>query len=202
MRSPLRLHPMPVQHTMLHPRLRQHPNRLARLERIMKHISQHLTRRDRIVPVLILRGRLDLLHAKRRMRLQPPTPHHSPQRLLRHLGQPLALLIKIQQLPIALLFVERRQLLHLPIKTHQREPTTPTSPRQTTADHDSNPRTLSILVSYNFRSQTVVTDADFTSGGPMHLLLEAVPEMGLRLVKTKGPVEKFIIDTVEPPTPD
>jgi uncharacterized protein (TIGR03435 family) len=57
-------------------------------------------------------------------------------------------------------------------------------------------------VSYNFRSQTVVTDADFTSGGPMHLLLEAVPEMGLRLVKTKGPVEKFIIDTVEPPTPD
>jgi hypothetical protein len=57
-------------------------------------------------------------------------------------------------------------------------------------------------VSYNFRSQTVVTDEDFTSGGPMHLLLEAVPEMGLRLVKTKGPVEKFIIDTVEPPTPD
>ena len=34
-------------------------------------------------------------------------------------------------LPIALLFVERAQLLHLSIKTHQREPTTHASPRQT-----------------------------------------------------------------------
>ncbi len=55
---------------------------------------------------------------------------------------------------------------------------------------------------YNFRSQTVVTDEDFKNGGPMHLLVEAVPEMGLKLVKTEGAVEKFVIDNVEPPTPD
>jgi uncharacterized protein (TIGR03435 family) len=53
---------------------------------------------------------------------------------------------------------------------------------------------------YNFKSQTVVTDEDFKSGGPMHLLVEAVPEMGLKLVKTKGVVEKFVIDNVESPT--
>jgi len=43
-------------------------------------------------------------------------------------------------------------------------------------------------------------DEDFKNGGPMHLLVEAVPEMGLKLVKTEGSVEKFVIDDVELPT--
>jgi uncharacterized protein (TIGR03435 family) len=55
---------------------------------------------------------------------------------------------------------------------------------------------------YNFKSQTVITDEDFKNGGPMSLLVEAVPEMGLKLVKTEGVVEKFVIDNVEPPTAD
>ena len=53
---------------------------------------------------------------------------------------------------------------------------------------------------YNFKSQTVVTDEDFQNGGPMHLLVDAVPEMGLKLVKSDGPVDKFVIDSVEMPT--
>jgi uncharacterized protein (TIGR03435 family) len=53
---------------------------------------------------------------------------------------------------------------------------------------------------YNFKSPTVLTDEDFKNGGPMHLLVEAVPEMGLKLVKAEGVVEKFVIDNVEPPT--
>jgi uncharacterized protein (TIGR03435 family) len=53
---------------------------------------------------------------------------------------------------------------------------------------------------YNFKSQTILTNEDFANGGPAHLLLEAVPEMGLKLVKTEGTVEKFVIDNVEPPT--
>ncbi len=53
---------------------------------------------------------------------------------------------------------------------------------------------------YNFKSQTVVTDEDFKTGGPMHLLVDAVPEMGLKLVKTKGAVERFVIDSAEAPS--
>ena len=53
---------------------------------------------------------------------------------------------------------------------------------------------------YNFKSEVVVTDEDFKTGGPMHLLWEAVPEMGLKLVKTQGVVEKFVIDNAELPT--
>jgi uncharacterized protein (TIGR03435 family) len=53
---------------------------------------------------------------------------------------------------------------------------------------------------YNFKSQTAVTDEDFKDEGPMHLLVDAVPEMGLKLVKTQGVVEKFVIDSVEMPT--
>jgi len=55
---------------------------------------------------------------------------------------------------------------------------------------------------YNFKSRTVVTDEDFKNGGPMLLLVDAVPEMGLKLVKTEGAVEKFVIDNAEPPTAD
>ena len=53
---------------------------------------------------------------------------------------------------------------------------------------------------YNFRSQTVVTNEDFQNGGPMHLLVDVVPEMGLKLVKSEGTVDKFVIDSVEMPT--
>jgi uncharacterized protein (TIGR03435 family) len=53
---------------------------------------------------------------------------------------------------------------------------------------------------YNFKSQTVVTKEDFQNGGPFHLLVEAVPEMGLKLVKAKGQVMKFVIDSAEMPT--
>jgi uncharacterized protein (TIGR03435 family) len=53
---------------------------------------------------------------------------------------------------------------------------------------------------YNFKSQTVVTDEDIKGGGAMQMLVEAVPEMGLKLVKTQGAVKKFVVDDVEPPT--
>jgi uncharacterized protein (TIGR03435 family) len=55
---------------------------------------------------------------------------------------------------------------------------------------------------YNFKSKTVLTDEDFKNGGTMHFLVEAVPEMGLKLVKTRGVVEKLAIDNVEPPSAD
>jgi uncharacterized protein (TIGR03435 family) len=53
---------------------------------------------------------------------------------------------------------------------------------------------------YNFKSQTVVTNEDFQNGGPMHLLVDTVPEMGLKLVKSEGIVDKFVIDNAEMPT--
>ncbi len=53
---------------------------------------------------------------------------------------------------------------------------------------------------YNFKSATVVTDEDFKSGVPSHLFVEALPEMGLKLVKTQGTVEKLIIDSASQPT--
>jgi uncharacterized protein (TIGR03435 family) len=55
---------------------------------------------------------------------------------------------------------------------------------------------------YNFTSQTVVTIDDFKNGGLVNLLVDAVPDMGLKLVKTEGAVDKFVIDDVQPPTAD
>jgi uncharacterized protein (TIGR03435 family) len=55
---------------------------------------------------------------------------------------------------------------------------------------------------YNFESRTVVTMEDFKNGGLVNLLTEALPEMGLKLVKTQGTVEKLVIDNVEQPTPN
>jgi uncharacterized protein (TIGR03435 family) len=52
---------------------------------------------------------------------------------------------------------------------------------------------------YNFRSKTIVTKEDFHNGAPVHLLAEVVPEMGLKLVKAEGKIEKFVIDSVDPP---
>jgi uncharacterized protein (TIGR03435 family) len=53
---------------------------------------------------------------------------------------------------------------------------------------------------YDFESKTVVTDEDFKNGGLAHLLPEAIPEMGLKLVKTQGEVEKLVIDNAELPS--
>lgn len=53
---------------------------------------------------------------------------------------------------------------------------------------------------YNFKSQIILTDEDFAGVGPAHLLFDVVPEMGLKLVKTEGTVDKFVIDHVDPPT--
>jgi uncharacterized protein (TIGR03435 family) len=53
---------------------------------------------------------------------------------------------------------------------------------------------------YNFKSKTVLTDQDFNAGDPMHLLVDAVPELGLKLVKTEGVVEKFVLDNEEQPS--
>ena len=55
---------------------------------------------------------------------------------------------------------------------------------------------------YNFTSHTIVANEDFEDEGPNHLIVDAVPEMGLKLVKTRGQVEKFVIDNVEWPTPN
>lgn len=53
---------------------------------------------------------------------------------------------------------------------------------------------------YDFTSKTVVTDEDFKSGELAHLLPEAIPEMGLKLVKTQGEVAKLVIDNAELPS--
>ncbi len=53
---------------------------------------------------------------------------------------------------------------------------------------------------YNFRSKTSVANEDYTNGDAASLITEMLPEMGLRLVKTEGPVEKMVIDSVAPPT--
>jgi len=51
---------------------------------------------------------------------------------------------------------------------------------------------------YNFKSKRLVTNEDFQNGNLSHVLLDTVPEMGLKLVKAKGVIEKFVIDNVEP----
>jgi uncharacterized protein (TIGR03435 family) len=53
---------------------------------------------------------------------------------------------------------------------------------------------------YNFTSHTIVENEDFAGEGPNHLIVDVLPEMGLKLVKTHGDVEKFVIDNAEWPT--
>ena len=55
---------------------------------------------------------------------------------------------------------------------------------------------------YNFKSRTVVTIEDFKNGGLSGIFVEAVPEMGLKLAKTTGAVEKLVIDDVQQPDTD
>lgn len=52
---------------------------------------------------------------------------------------------------------------------------------------------------YNFKSHVVVTNEDLQGDGANHLIVDTVPEMGLKLVKTHGQVERFVIDSVEWP---
>jgi uncharacterized protein (TIGR03435 family) len=52
---------------------------------------------------------------------------------------------------------------------------------------------------YDFKSKTVVTDEDFKSGTLAQLFSEALGDMGLKLVKTQGTVEKLVIDSAEMP---
>lgn len=55
---------------------------------------------------------------------------------------------------------------------------------------------------YDFRSATIVTKEDFQNGSVMDMWLPAVNEMGLKLTQAKGPVETFVIDHAEPPSPN
>jgi uncharacterized protein (TIGR03435 family) len=53
---------------------------------------------------------------------------------------------------------------------------------------------------YNFTSKTVVSNEDIDNGGSVSILVDALPEMGLKLVKADGLVEKFVIDSVQQTT--
>ncbi|MFT4112461.1 TIGR03435 family protein [Silvibacterium sp.] len=52
---------------------------------------------------------------------------------------------------------------------------------------------------YNFTSKTVVTEEDFKDRSVFHMYTATVPEMGLKLVKTTGTVEKLVVDSWETP---
>lgn len=58
---------------------------------------------------------------------------------------------------------------------------------------------------YDFESKTIQTNADFQSNDPSDAnsaYLDAVREIGLRLRTAKGPVETFVIDHAERPSPN
>jgi uncharacterized protein (TIGR03435 family) len=52
---------------------------------------------------------------------------------------------------------------------------------------------------FDFESKTILTDEDFRSPGFSEALLSVLPEMGLKVQKTTGPVEGFVVDHVELP---
>jgi len=56
--------------------------------------------------------------------------------------------------------------------------------------------------SYDFKSATTVTNEDIRGGDDTSMFLPAVNEMGLKLTQTKGPVETFVIDHAERPSPN
>lgn len=56
--------------------------------------------------------------------------------------------------------------------------------------------------SYDFRSAMIFSDEDFQSGDVVGSFLPAVSEMGLKLTTARGPVETFMIDHAEPPSPN
>ena len=56
---------------------------------------------------------------------------------------------------------------------------------------------------FDFESKTIPTNADFQNPDDMNSsFLAMVKEIGLRLKSTKGPVETFVIDHAEQPSPN
>jgi len=55
---------------------------------------------------------------------------------------------------------------------------------------------------YDFQSKTILTKEDFENGSTQGMWLPAVKEMGLKLTETSGPVEIFVIDHAEHPSPN
>jgi uncharacterized protein (TIGR03435 family) len=52
---------------------------------------------------------------------------------------------------------------------------------------------------YDFTSRTIVANEDFEGEGPTHLIVDTLPEMGLKLVKAQGQVERFVIENADLP---
>ena len=52
---------------------------------------------------------------------------------------------------------------------------------------------------FNFQSRNVATDDDMGVNSS-RLLLDMLPEMGLKLVKTQGPVQELVIDGAQMPS--
>jgi len=52
---------------------------------------------------------------------------------------------------------------------------------------------------FDFESKTILTNEDFRTPNFSDTLISVLPEMGLKLQKTTGPVEGFVVDHVEPP---
>ena len=56
--------------------------------------------------------------------------------------------------------------------------------------------------SFDFESKIIMTNADFQSPGFADTFLPFIHEIGLKLQTSKGPVESFVIDHEEPPSPN
>ena len=98
---------MPVEHPVRNACLGHGANRLARLEGVVKQIGRNLVFGEGVFRRLASGRACGFLRCGDHIRSQPPLPHHARERLLRQLGQPIALLVKVEQLAIALLCVER-----------------------------------------------------------------------------------------------
>lgn len=55
---------------------------------------------------------------------------------------------------------------------------------------------------FNFESKDILTNSDFQGSDFSSLYLRAIKEMGLKLQPAKGPVETFVIDHAEKPSPN
>lgn len=55
---------------------------------------------------------------------------------------------------------------------------------------------------FNFESKDILTNSDFQNNNLTGSYLRAIKEMGLKLQPSKGPVETFIIDHAERPSPN
>jgi len=52
---------------------------------------------------------------------------------------------------------------------------------------------------FDFESKTILTNEDFRTPNFSDTLMSVLPEMGLKLQKTTGPVEGFVVDHTKPP---